>query len=95
MPEKQQRPELEARGVVGEPRQVHPITPRPAVASPPIERLALRIDGVAASLGVSKRTIQRLLSAGKFPRPDAYAGKCPLWTRATLERWLAEGGGRI
>ena len=56
--------------------------------------LAYRKAAAARMCGMSQRTLERLLSAGKFPRPDAYAGKCPLWTRATLERWLADGGGR-
>jgi hypothetical protein len=38
--------------------------------------------------------LERLASAGKFPRPDAHAGRCPLWTRATLERWVNEGGSK-
>jgi predicted DNA-binding transcriptional regulator AlpA len=74
-----------AKAVEGETLYSDPTTPR----------LAFRADEVAASLGISKRTIQRLLSAGKFPRPNAYAGKCPLWTRATLEKWLAGGGGQL
>jgi len=59
------------------------------------QRLALRLDEVAQAIGVSRRALERLLAAGRFPRPDAHAGKCPLWTRPTLERWLAQGGGRI
>jgi len=61
-------------------------------AEPP---LAYRKAAAARMCGMSQRTLERLLSARKFPRPDAHAGKCSLWTRATLERWLAEGGGRI
>jgi hypothetical protein len=57
--------------------------------------LAYRKPVAARLCGMSPRTWERLLSAGKAPRPDAYAGKCPVWTRATLERWLREGGGRI
>ena len=68
-----------------------PPLPPPA----PIEPLAFRKRTAARLLDISERTIERLLAAGKFPRPDAYAGKCPLWTRATLETWVREGGGRI
>jgi predicted DNA-binding transcriptional regulator AlpA len=57
--------------------------------------LAYRKAAAARMCGMSQRTLERLLSGGRFPRPNAYAGKCPLWTRATLERWLGEGGGRI
>jgi predicted DNA-binding transcriptional regulator AlpA len=57
--------------------------------------LAHRKQESARLCGISPRLLERLLSAGKFPRPDAYAGRCPLWTRATLESWVAGGGGQI
>jgi hypothetical protein len=59
------------------------------------EPLAYRKADAARMCGMAPRTLEYLASAGKFPRPDAYAGRCPLWTRATLERWVGEGGGRI
>jgi hypothetical protein len=61
-------------------------------SEPPI---AFRKEQAAKMLGFSPRLLERLLAAGKFPRPDAHAGRCPLWTRSTLEAWLAERGGRI
>jgi AraC-like DNA-binding protein len=36
-----------------------------------VEPLAYRIDQVAAALGVSRRTLERALSAGKFPLSPA------------------------
>jgi hypothetical protein len=60
-----------------------------------VEPLAYRKRDVARLCSISPRLLERLLSAGRFPKPDAHAGKCPLWTRPTLERWLAQGGGRI
>jgi len=64
--------------------------------APPAEPpLAFRKAEAARLVGISPRLVERLLAAGKFPRPDAYAGRCPLWTRATLSTWVAEGGGRI
>jgi predicted DNA-binding transcriptional regulator AlpA len=63
-------------------------------ASRSLEALAFRKKTAAALLGISVRTWERLLSAGKAPRPDAYAGKCPLWTRSTLETWIARGGAK-
>jgi hypothetical protein len=56
------------------------------------EPLAYRKQAAARMCGMSVRTWERLLSAGKAPRPDAHAGKCPLWTRSTLESWIARGG---
>jgi hypothetical protein len=58
------------------------------------EPLGYRKVRAAQMVGVSTRLWERLVSSGKAPRPDARAGKCPLWTRATLARWLAEGGSR-
>jgi predicted DNA-binding transcriptional regulator AlpA len=57
--------------------------------------LAYRKAALAKLLGIHPRTIERLLSAGQFPRPDAQAGRCPLWRPVTIERWLDAGGGRI
>jgi predicted DNA-binding transcriptional regulator AlpA len=59
-----------------------------------LEPLAYRKRNAATLIGISVRTLERLLAAGKFPRPDAHAGKCPLWTRESLSRWITEGGGR-
>jgi hypothetical protein len=60
----------------------------------PLERLTYRLGEVARSLGVSRRTLERERSAGRFPKPDLTIGKAPLWTRETLIRWIAEGGCR-
>ncbi len=46
---------------------------------PTPERLTLRLDDLAESLGVSRRTLERERSAGRFPRPDLMIGKMPLW----------------
>lgn len=66
--------------------------PEPEAARPALERLAYRLTETAAALGISRRTLERLRSGGRFPRPDLHIGKCPLWTRETLLRWIAEGG---
>ncbi len=34
---------------------------------PPVDRMTLRLDEVAAALGVSRRVIERERSAGRFP----------------------------
>jgi hypothetical protein len=67
-------------------------TIEPESAKPMIEPLALRKRSAARLLDISERTIERLLAAGKFPRPDAHAGRCPLWTPGSLIQWIAEGG---
>ena len=64
------------------------------IKSGPELRLTYRLDEVAASFGVSRRTIERERAARRFPQPDLRIGKTPLWTRDTLTRWVAEGGAR-
>jgi predicted DNA-binding transcriptional regulator AlpA len=65
----------------------------PIEHKPRVGRLALRFDEPAAALGVSRRLLERELSAGRFPRADLRVGRCPLWRPATIERWLDEQGG--
>jgi hypothetical protein len=64
-------------------------------AEPLPEPVAYRKADAARMCGMAVRTLEYLASAGKFAKPDAYAGRCPLWTRETLARWIREGGGRI
>jgi predicted DNA-binding transcriptional regulator AlpA len=58
------------------------------------ESLVLRKTGVASALSLNVRTIERMISAGRFPAADAWAGKCPLWRRSTIENWIDSGGSR-
>jgi predicted DNA-binding transcriptional regulator AlpA len=58
-----------------------------------VGRLTLRLDELAASLGVSRRSIERERSAGRFPPPDLTIGRMPLWRPETIRAWI-EGGGR-
>jgi hypothetical protein len=53
---------------------------------------ALTIDDWARALSCSRRGVERLRSAGKLPRPDFHAGRCPRWHAATVRAWLARGG---
>jgi predicted DNA-binding transcriptional regulator AlpA len=59
---------------------------------PTIDRLALRIEEVARSLGVGRRTLERLRARDGFPRPDLTIGRMPLWRPETIRAWI-EGGG--
>ncbi|WP_169979476.1 helix-turn-helix transcriptional regulator [Tautonia rosea] len=63
-----------------------------APTRPPVDRLALRLDEVAEAIGVSRRTIERERSAGRFPKPDRKIGKVSLWSVETIRAWI-EGGG--
>ena len=60
----------------------------------PADRLTLRLDDLTVVLGVSRRTLERERSAGRFPRPDLTIGKMPLWRRETIRAWV-ERGGRV
>jgi hypothetical protein len=61
-------------------------------ARPPVERLTLRLDELAAALGVSRRIIERERSAGRFPAPDLHIGRVPLWRVETARAFLERGG---
>jgi hypothetical protein len=61
-------------------------------ARPHVERVALRLDELAAALGVSRRIIERERSAGRFPAPDLYIGRVPLWRVETARAYLERGG---
>ena len=45
--------------------------------------------GVAKMSGMSSRTISNYLSRGSMPGPVAYVGHSPVWTRPTIQHWLA------
>jgi excisionase family DNA binding protein len=59
---------------------------------PGLERLGYAIKEVAGSLGTGRRTLERLIASGQFPGPDYRVGRCPRWTRSTVEAWVAKGG---
>lgn len=67
--------------------------PREPQTVPIHERLLWGISDVAALLGIDRRTVERLRSAGRFPQPDIKVGKRVLWRPATIREWVAKGGG--
>ena len=46
-------------------------------------------DDVARMASMSSRTISNYLSRGSMPGPIAYVGHSPVWTRPTIQHWLA------
>jgi predicted DNA-binding transcriptional regulator AlpA len=58
------------------------------------DRLAYRLAELAKLLGISRRTLERERSAGRFPPPDLSIGKAPLWKPETIRRWVDGGGAR-
>jgi len=53
----------------------------------------LSLDDLACYLKCSRRWLERERSAGRVPRPDFMAGRCPRWRAETIRQWI-EGGGR-
>ena len=54
------------------------------------ENLLIPAEAVASLLGISKRTVWRLLSAGKLPEP-LRLGSVVRWSRAEIEEWIKAG----
>ncbi|MGO9600991.1 MAG: hypothetical protein ACLP7Q_23665 [Isosphaeraceae bacterium] len=52
----------------------------------------LSLDDLAALLKCSRRWLERERTAGRVPRPDFMAGRCPRWKPETIRRWIGEGG---
>lgn len=51
-------------------------------------RFTLRLEELAAALGISRRALERERSAGRFPRPDMTIGRMPLWRPETIRQWI-------
>jgi hypothetical protein len=49
---------------------------------------------VASVMGVTPETIRSYVSRGRAPRPVAYLGSFPVWSRPVIERWAARRRGR-
>ena len=64
---------------------------------PPLERpdadppLCLDFAGVIHHLPVGRSTLNRLISAGKFPSPDiVLSQKLKFWRRQTVATWIED-----
>jgi predicted DNA-binding transcriptional regulator AlpA len=54
-----------------------------------VDRLTLRLDELEAALGVSKRLIQKEISAGRFPKP-LKIGRVSVFLVEALRQFLAQ-----
>lgn len=52
-----------------------------------VERM-LRIGDVARTLGIARRTFERMLSAGTFPLHDLHLGRVKVWRPSTVQAWI-------
>jgi predicted DNA-binding transcriptional regulator AlpA len=57
-------------------------------ASLPDSRLVYHIADIMKGLGISRRTLERLRATGEFPAPTKMLGRCPVWSRPTVDKWL-------
>ena len=69
----------------------HKLADQPPAAGHAIEPM-LSLDDLAALLNVSRRWLERERSAGRVPKPDFQAGRCPRWKPATIRGWIETGG---
>ncbi len=53
------------------------------------ELMLLRVEQVADIIGVSKRTVWRLVSGGQLPQPVSI-GRCRRWKHADVEQFVKE-----
>jgi predicted DNA-binding transcriptional regulator AlpA len=67
--------------------------PAPTTPQPPAGGLVLALgaDALGRALGLSRRSIMRLNSAGKVPRPVKLSRRCLRWPVTEIEGWLAAG----
>lgn len=53
----------------------------------------LSISGLCRVFDCDRRTIERMRSAGKLPRPDLTVGsRMPRWKPETVRAWIEQGG---
>ena len=58
----------------------------------PIPRL-LTVTDLTRILQRSRRELERMRAAGRFPPPDLKLGpRSPRWRAETVERWIADAG---
>lgn len=50
----------------------------------------IRTEEVATMLGVSRRTLERMVTAGSFIRPIKLTARTLGWEKTTLEEYLKE-----
>jgi excisionase family DNA binding protein len=64
-------------------------------AQPSSQPRLLSTTDVAEFLSISRRTLERMLSAGEFPAPDKRIGRMSRWRPETVDNWIENtGGGR-
>lgn len=60
----------------------------PSYFPPYRKKRFLRIQEVADTIGLSTRTIQRLVKRGEFPPPMQLSERIIGWTEAAIDMWM-------
>jgi predicted DNA-binding transcriptional regulator AlpA len=58
-----------------------------------VPRLLWGWPEIVAATGIPRRTLEREIGAGRFPKPIKRVGKRPFWRPADVTAW-AQGGSR-
>lgn len=61
---------------------------RPEPTAVPLEPL-LSLNDLAGVLNANRRTLERMRSSGRLPRPDMHVGKMMRWKPETIREWIA------
>lgn len=56
-----------------------------------IEPMQFGWPELVIATAMPRRTIEKLISSGEFPRPTRYVGKRPYWLPSVVRQWV-EGG---
>jgi predicted DNA-binding transcriptional regulator AlpA len=78
------------------PRRIVPLTPADPPEAPvtaPITPLLWGWPQIVEATNVPRRTLEREISAGRFPKPVRHVGRRPYWLPSDVIAW-AKGGGR-
>jgi predicted DNA-binding transcriptional regulator AlpA len=75
-----------------------PVNGRAALDRPPADparlpRLLFWKKDLCQMLGVSLRTLERMISSGEIPPPNRRLRGRPAWLSATIHEWAASGVG--
>jgi predicted DNA-binding transcriptional regulator AlpA len=81
------RPVLTVPGTV---KLADAISPPEATPAAP-QRLLWGWRELVLATGINRRTLERELSAGRFPKPTRRVGRRPYWKPSDIARWA--GGG--
>jgi hypothetical protein len=76
--------------VVGTSETAEAEPPALSAQAPTVPRLLWDWERVVLGTGIPKRTLQKELAAGRFPRPTRQVGRRPYWIPRVIEQW-AEG----